>query len=459
MGERVIRKEPMVIGAKKKSTAQSLLPESTPKYDSFSSQCKDKMVEDELQDLLRYILIGKVVHEAAQGRPHEPNLNLSLQMYLNSTIGRVEMASDREVEFIHAILAMQSFSSFLRVLKRLLNIPGITRFPDRIQTIYFECWRWLLQNDALQYNHRIIHPSTHKCPYHVHNVTTSAEQILMCIDAIGSKYGNSFPNTITANMKDLVSSHYSHHQLLDVDDALEHILKYTEQHHLKLQMLYSSIFYEEIGKRRVVQSRSLIHNLTCETQALSIDELVDLLHLYIFYDTKRTGNLSYDSFREQTLTWSTQTSVSIPDMTELITKFAKGSAAINYIHFIAFFYTFYVEESRYPVTTDLDTHRGIERHLVEMIKEYVQSVCVKVPQKYMPSKTEIINLKRSLMKLRYQLKGSNRFLSKWIASALCNRINTVQTIPISISKPKARKTKRQKAWLHIVEAFNGSCNH
>lgn len=461
MGERIVRKIPLSIGVVTPKKANCLLPELKSKNDAPPPGLIE---EDTLHDLLRDILLGKIVYELVQGKEHEANLCTALEMYLHSTFGKMHVARERKSDIFHSILAMQSYSPFFRVLKRLLKIPGITMLPKRIQSIYFEIWHFLLENDALQYGYKEI--ETTNCNVTVirkiQRISTSVESMLNSVEAIGNSHGNHFPDSLVHGLICVIEDNLSGERDLDVDEVMEKIIDLVERDDKMMTSIHCDLFTKELLGRQIVAKNSHDVDILDQVNVLSMDQVTLLLHLFMAEDRRRKGILPRDTMYETLKLWSVCTSFSKNDeLEELAARFTDDHGNSDYTTLICFIVTFLSEEGRLPILSDLVSYRGIEMHLLQMIRLYVEKVSIKLPfdkrHGDVPSNENILKARQSLSKLRSHLKPSS-FLSKWIGSAALAKVEPKHLTPsiLTHSTRTPIKKRKEKTVLHIIETFDES---
>ena len=460
MGERMVRKIPLTIGKVTQKKSNRLLPDLKSKNDAPAGFIE----EDTLHDLLRDILLGKIVYELVQGKQHEANLFMALQMYLHSTFGKVHVARERESDIFHSILAMQSYSPFFRVLKRLLKIPGIQMLPKRIQCIYFDIWHFLLEKDSLQYGHREV--ETTNCNVSVtrkiQHISTSVESMLTCIEKVAVSHGNHIPDSMVYELKCVIQESFCGKGDLDVDEALEKLVEILERDEQMMKSIQYDLFTKELHGRQIIPLSSNDINVFDKDIDLSMDQVTLLLHMFMAEDPRRTGILRSDVICETVKVWGVCASFAkIDALDELVAGFTDEYGNSDYTVLICFIFTFLSEEGRFPFISDLVSFRGIEMHLLQMLRHYVEKVSIKLPfdkrHGDLPSKEHIFNARKSLSKLRSHLKPSS-FLSKWIGSAALAKVGSKYLAPsiFTHSTSTVPKTKREKTVLHIIETFDES---
>lgn len=337
--------------------------------------------------VLREILLGKIFRDAlyfvSKGRQQQTIQPSSSSYYHNSSsnsralghilhffcqtsFGATAIANERETALFHAILEFQCMSSFLRVMKRLLCIPGIKSFEEGVADFYFEVWRWLILNDKLSLtglsSESVATNSGVKkncndrgsCGvlFRMEKVYLSIKTMLDCISSVGKSNGNHFPPGLMCKLKKVVKSKAQLQQRetrnkkenevsneeekeVIVDDVLEEMLKIIEEHDCRVKIINNEIFpgghftvmsssilekEKEGTKHLILEGESSLlmqsppsqeyHDKNKNASALHVttissstrNKLKAFLEDFILLDNQRMGMLEHDPFVSRLIT-------------------------------------------------------------------------------------------------------------------------------------------------------------
>lgn len=397
---------------------------------------------------LRDLLFGKVFRGVIS--PQDTNsssLSEILSFFCQTSFGATNIAQERRADLFHAILLHQSSSSFLRVMKRLLSIPGIEVFDEKVSAIYFEAWCWLIQNDVLANQVTDM------------NIEVSAQNMMDCLMHVGSANGNSFSpqllyeiehyilsqgknwdadsskkKCLRLNMDDPRSSpnrkmrNQNRIGTIKVDDVLEGILQILEKHDKFAAHVECDMFYTQ--QSMVTSSHNIDEVNEAAIGDISIlDAVKVLLSDLVANDIDRTGCIKQALFVKLLTDWYESCleviHVNHESMERLLLRFESidHKESIDYIVFFGALYAFALDkEQQIPLPNELENYvekyRGTEEHHLTCIQKYVQCVRLKlikfpVPKNTMLITERIANSRRSIIRLRPQ---SSDFLSKWIVA-------------------------------------------
>jgi hypothetical protein len=337
--------------------------------------------------VLREILLGKIFRDAlyfvSKGRQqqtiqpssssyyfHNSSSNSTalghiLHFFCQTSFGATAIANERETALFHAILEFQCMSSFLRVMKRLLCIPGIKSFEEGVAIFYFEVWRWLILNDKLSLiglsSESVATKSGVKknCNDHgscgllfrMEKVYLSIKTMLDCVSSVGKSNGNHFPPGLMCKLKQVVKSKAQLQQReirnkkekddsneeeeeVIVDDVLEEMLKIIEEHDCRVKKINNEIFSgghftvmsssilekEKGGTKHLIEGESSLlmqsppsqkyhdknkHSLALHITTISSstrNKLKAFLEDFILLDNQRLGMLEHDPFVSRLIT-------------------------------------------------------------------------------------------------------------------------------------------------------------
>lgn len=423
--------------------------------------------------VLREILFGKVIRDVMESRssPHSTTLPEVLRFFCQTSFGVTTVATKRQTDLFHAILANQGSSSFLRVMKRLLHIPGIKPFDDKIATMYCEVWCWFIQNDALA-----DVGSTGK-------VNVSLRNMLKCFEDLCSSNGNQFSPELLRSIEDAIkpqdldcegSANYE--VLLDGDDALEKILNVVEHLDNDTSKLDRELFSEP-EKTVLVNSGGPSADIgKFDSLDARLSSVKSFLRDCITLDKERRGILQRKTFVSVVIHWYELQygilALPIDSVARLVNCFAlkeeKRDGQIDYITFAGVLYTFMLEEEdRAPGPEQLmsyidETYRGVDKHHLDCIKRYVENVrfkttcCVK-PSSY---REKVIKSRRTISRIRPY--GDSEFIGRWAVAPssnvehgiIANLYTSNASARRSIKKSSQSLNCRPKTPLHVVEPMS-----
>jgi hypothetical protein len=286
--------------------------------------------------------------------------------------------------------------------------------------------------------------------------------MLTCIEKIAASHGNHIPHSFVYELKCIIQESFFGKRDLDVDEALEKLIEVLERDEQMMKSIQYDLFTKELHGRQIIPLSSNDMNVFDKHIVLSMDQVTLLLHLFMAEDLRRKGILRSDIICETLKVWAVCASFAKNDtLDELVAGFTDEYGNSDYTVLICFIFTFLSEEGRFPIISDLVSFRGIEMHLLQMIRNYVEKASIKLPfdkrHGDLHSKENIFNARKSLSKLRSHLKPSS-FLSKWIGSAALAKVGSKYLAPsiFTHSTSAAPKTKREKTVLHIIETFDES---
>ena len=396
--------------------------------------------------VLRDVLLGKVFRDIISSQD-TTYLSLAgvLRFFCQTSFGATSVAKERQMDLFHAILVHQQSSSFLRVMKRLLCIPGIKSYDKITSAVYFEAWCWLVQNDTLV---NLDNDTSIEVPI---------ENMFGCLEYIWSTNGNSFSPQLRYDIEQIILSHgknqagtsstnkYRHlgpdnlsdPSTVHVDNVLEGILETIEKHDK-----YAAQFAEEIfctHQRVGITSPSSecttsdinkdLASFGTESDSKAIlDKVKALLSNLVAHDTERKGSIKKDRFESVLKDWYHSFGVANLDrniLERLLVRFefvgCKGT--IDYVAFFGVLYTFALEEApEIPLPDQLawyaDTYRGTEEDHLTCVQNYVQWARLKVDdldatENTVSMRERVVKSRRSICKMRPQ---SSDFLSKWVVA-------------------------------------------
>jgi len=439
--------------------------------------------------VLREILFGKVIRDVMESRSssHSATLPDVLRFFCQTSFGVTTVATKRQNDLFHAVLANQGSSSFLRVMKRLLRIPGIKPFDDKVAAMYYEVWCWLIQNDA------IADVGTSG------KINVSIVKMLRCFDELSSSNGNHLSpkllDSIEVAMKpqELDCTCRSNGSteavpsdiLLDADDVLEKILNVIENFDKCASQLDKELFSEPettvlINGSTTADIRKLcIREKPMDTNT-RLSSVKSLLHDCVALDKVRQGVLQRNEFASILYQWyETQYGI-LASPTEavggLITCFSsnEGAEQINYVSFAGVLYTYLLEEENLAPSPEVlmsyinDLFRGVDKHHIDCINKYVENARFKTSRLKASSYRErVVNSRRTLSRIRPY--GDSDFIARWVV-APSSKVEHEPTenfhanrLPMSSANKScgpAKSTKcKPKTPLHVIEvpSANKSC--
>ena len=405
--------------------------------------------------ILRDILFGKVFRDIISSKDtSSSSLSEILTFFCQTSFGATSIAQERQSDLFHAILAHQRSSSFLRVMKRLLSIPGIVQYSNEASAIYFEVWCWLIQNDILANEKQDV------------NIEVSTQNMLGCMKHIGSANGNRFSPQLRYDIEQYLLSqggdpseskclHLKVENLaqssspnrnirnrnnvgtVKVDDVLEGILQTLEKHDKHAAQFEHEIFYMDESMTIAVATSECITSSPYDDEANEAATnnksiLVDvkaLLSNLVAHDVDRTGFMELSLCVKLLIAWYESCwgllHLNRESMERILLQFESvgRKEAIDYIDFFGLLYTFTQDEAlQVPHPNRLEyyvqNYRGTEQHHLICIQNYVQCARLKLDKLAAPKHTlsireRIIKSRRSISRMRPQ---SSDFLSKWIVA-------------------------------------------
>lgn len=440
--------------------------------------------------VLRDVLLGKVFRDVISSQD-TTSLSLSevLRFFCQTSFGATSVAKERQMDLFHAILVHQQSSSFLRVMKRLLLIPGIKSYDENASAIYFEAWCWLIQNDMVV---NLDNDTSIEVPI---------ENMFGCLEYVWSANGNSFSPQLRYDIEQIILSHGKNwagesstnkyrylkpgdpsNALSDqkeistvhVDNVLECILETLEKHDKYAAQFAEEIFstHQRVGIT-VLNSECTTSDIYkdlasfgTESDSKSILDIVKvLLSDLVAHDIERGGSIKKDHFASILKDWYHSFGVANLDLNileRLLLRFeidgCKGT--IDYVAFFGVLYTFALEEApEIPLPDKLacyaDNYRGTEQDHLICVQNYVQWARLKVDdldatENPVSMRERVVKSRRSICKIR---PLSSDFLSKWVVAT--SSMTEVPLGPIhngsqttSDRRPSGSSTKTK---LHVTE--------
>jgi len=434
--------------------------------------------------VLRDVLFGKVFRDIISSQDTTSlSLGEVLRFFCQTSFGATNVAKERQMDLFHAILVHQQTSSFLRVMKRLLFIPGIKSYDKNASAIYFEAWCWLIRNDILV---NLDNDTSIEVPI---------EKMFDCLEYIWSANGNSFSPQLQYDIEQIILSHgknwagkssankyrylgpdHDSNSLsgqkeistVHVDNVLEGILETLEKHDKHAAKFADEIFcaHQWAGiPSSECTTFDFYKSFGTELESKSIlDKVKALLSDLVAHDIERRGSIKKDHFASILKDWYHSFGVANLDysiLERLLLRFEFGcEGTIDYVAFFGVLYTFTLEEApEVPLPDELacyaDTYRGTEQHHLICIQNHVQWARLKVddldaPENPVSMRERVVKSRRSIYRMRPQ---SSDFLSKWVVAT--SSMIEVPLKPIhngsqttAVRRPSGSSTKTK---LHVTE--------
>jgi hypothetical protein len=303
--------------------------------------------------ILREILFGKIFRDAmssSSARQQQPQqqqqqqqqnrsfscsnnssssstaLGYILRFFCQTSFGATAIANERETALFHAILEFQHMSSFLRVMKRLLCIPGIKPFEDGVANFYFEVWCWLIQNDKLLVGGAsdILHQhavdggvvrrknvngrGSDSLLFGLEKIYLPIKCKMDCVLCVCRTNGNHFPPILMCKLQEAIkskavsqirgeinSTDRKEEEQVNVDNVLEEMMKIMEEHDCLVQSLHDDIF--SAGSHAMNLNTSLVVG-----KEKGRKKLKAFLQDFILLDDQRGGTIEHSLFVERLVT-------------------------------------------------------------------------------------------------------------------------------------------------------------
>ena len=428
--------------------------------------------------VLREILFGKVLRDMMAS--HQSPLPDVLRFFCQTSFGVTTVAKKRQTGLFHAVLAQQGESSFFRVMKRLLHIPGIKPFDDKVAAVYFEVWCWLIQNDA------IVEVGING------QIKVSLKEMLRCFHELSCAGGNHLSPMLLSGIKRNMESQRREVStslkasakcakqsecLLDVDDLLEKILNLIERFDRGVSELDKELFvYPETtvlvneqnstGKIRL----NVGDGQNAHTQMKSVRSF---LHDCIASDKTRQGVLQCDLFSSVVRQWYEREygilAAPLKLIGDLINHFLitnEDADKVDYVSFAGVLYTFLLEDKytvpgpEVLVSYMNQSYRGVDTHHLSCIQQYVENARLKSDHVEALSYRERVEQSRKTLS-RIRPLGDFDFIAKWVvAPASKIEFEPIENIhidhsPILSAKELSSSSEpsncRPKTPLHIIE--------
>ena len=405
--------------------------------------------------VLREVLLGKISRDIMYSRSYDEfSLHEMLRFFCETSFGATTIADYRQTDLFNAILALQSVSPFIRIMKRLLQIPGIQPFSKEISDVFFEAWSWFLRNDVFVDgefevdNQDVVAIDFGK---KLKGLLISEQSFFRCLNDIQNEKGNFFSPYFISCVKENIQTQIKYKQscndedccqeYLDVDEILELFMKMMEQNEDKVAKVKDQLFFRNVPYNRILTPKheglSSPHDSNTspniedkESFCVSLQEIKFLLDLCIRLDRNREGCLNYTQFKEIVRDWSQRTKqikqVEHTQFKKLFELFEIDDdlvAVADYIEFVGIVYTIFLDEHSIPCINDVlayftEPRRGIDSHHYALLEEYVhlsylEKTTTTSYTRQRHSDSSIRESRRTLTKIE-SLPNNLDFMSRWL---------------------------------------------
>jgi hypothetical protein len=437
-------------------------------------------------NVLREILLGKITRDLRnKGERQAFELSDVLRFYCDTSFGARMVADEKKTDLFNAILALQSFSPFLRTMKRLLLIPGIRSFSDELSALYTDIWTFLVGNDIPSVGNGIKEMQS-SCT--INNILVQLTDLWNCLEYLRCTEGHCLSPYLLQEIR---------HQLeqlpinttpssiavsegngwVDADEALEILMNVVERRDKRAMVLNDKLFGSGVLKNRVLIPRSMkVSPEDCDSfvknstfDAYSLNQIKLLLDEFVIHDSQRQGLIPSRQFVVIVTTWySTNNNnfdLDVDELCSVLSRFqVKGSKKFSdYIDFFGFLYTIVLETFIIPDIAKLlqmiSRFRGVEASDNENIEQYValsRYICQHTAHSPQAKKTKFVDQSNMSIKKIHKKRMSSNFISKWISTRI-DRNKDRERRYIYQAKDngsiKRRDTERPKTPIHHKEQF------